>query len=194
MLLRGLGLICTLLMMPVLACANPINTGQQDPWAIWKQPGVHAVMRHATAPGTGDPEGFTLGVCSTQRNLSTAGRAEARAFGQRIRSKGVRISKVYSSQWCRCMHTAQELALGEAVELPALNSFFQERDKSGEQTQALLAFVEQLQSKDNALFVTHQVNITSLTGVYPSPGEVVLFRVENGRVKVLGQIETNPAR
>lgn len=191
---RWFGLICTLLMLPVLAWANPSDTVQQDPWVIWKLPGVHAVMRHATAPGTGDPDGFTLGVCSTQRNLSAAGRAEARAFGQRVRSNGVRISKVYSSQWCRCKHTAQEMALGDAAELPALNSFFQERDKSGEQTRALLAFIEKLPPNENVLFVTHQVNITSLTGVYPSAGEVVLFRFENGRVKVLGQIEPETVR
>ena len=194
MMMRGLAWIFICLTLPTLAWANPTELAHRDPWAIWKQPGVHAVMRHATAPGTGDPEGFTLGVCSTQRNLSAAGRAEARAFGQRVRSNGVRISKVYSSQWCRCKHTAQELALGDAVELPALNSFFQERDKSGEQTRALLAFIEKLPPNENVLFVTHQVNITSLTGVYPSPGEVVLFRFENGQVKVVGQIEATPDR
>lgn len=179
---------CLLSFLSLLPAVVPAQTGE-DPWTIWKQPGVHAIMRHATAPGFGDPEGFTLGQCNTQRNLNEAGRKEARALGQSIRNRGIELTAVYSSQWCRCLHTAEELSVGKVQELPALNSFFQGRGSSGEQTAALKKHIAALGPTDKVLYVSHQVNTTSLTGVYPASGQIVLFRTNrSGDIEVVGEI------
>ena len=164
---------------------------ESNVWNLWKQPGVHAIMRHASAPGFGDPEGFTLGDCNTQRNLSASGREEARKLGETIRSQGIMPTAIYSSQWCRCLHTAEELKLGKVQALPALNSFFQGRGNSTEQTTALKKHLATLKPTDKVLYVTHQVNTTALTGIYPDSGEVVLFKFSpEGEITVLGRVQT----
>lgn len=173
-------------LIPAMLAAQTVS----DPWEIWKQPGVHAIMRHATAPGYGDPENFTLGQCNTQRDLNNAGREEARELGNTIRSKGIALTAVYSSQWCRCLHTAEELNVGKVQELPALNSFFQGRGSSAEQTAALKKHLATLKAGDKMLYVSHQVNTTALTGVYPNSGEVVLFKfAPDGEVTVVGRVK-----
>ncbi|MEM6421797.1 MAG: histidine phosphatase family protein, partial [Pseudomonadota bacterium] len=96
-------------------------------------------MRHALAPGTGDPAAFELRDCATQRNLDARGRAQAVATGQMIRDAGIRIDAVLSSQWCRCLDTARLLDLGPVIEEPALNSFFRDRARGRPQTDDLLA-------------------------------------------------------
>lgn len=173
-----------------LLCAGLSGAqASSDPWVVWQQDGVQAIMRHATAPGFGDPEGFRLGQCNTQRNLSAEGRKEAEALGEAIRKQGIRLTAVYSSQWCRCLHTAQALNLGKVQELPVLNSFFQERGRSAEQTVGLKKHLASLNAKDKVLYVTHQVNTTALTGVYPESGEIILFRMNaDGQATVLGKI------
>src|ERR1700709_143069 len=66
-----------------------------------------ALMRHTDAPGgAGDPAGFRLDDCATQRNLSAKGRADAQRIGARLRLEGIAIEKLVSSPWCRCMDTA----------------------------------------------------------------------------------------
>lgn len=183
--------VCLLSFLSLLPAVVPAQTGE-DPWTIWKQPGVHAIMRHATAPGFGDPDGFTLGQCQTQRDLNETGRKEARALGQSIRNKGIELTAVYSSQWCRCLHTAEELDVGKVQELPALNSFFQGRGSSAEQTAALKKHLRTLKPDDKVLYVSHQVNTTALTGVYPNSGEVVLFKfLPNGEITVLGRVQAD---
>lgn len=105
--------------------------GEEPPsLALLKKPGHFAIMRHALAPGTGDPRNFDLTDCSTQRNLSEAGREQAKAVGELLRKSGIEKAGVYSSQWCRCLDTATLLGLGPVTELPALNSFFQQPEKS----------------------------------------------------------------
>lgn len=180
-------LLTSLFLLPVKSSADSI-----DAWTVWKQPGVHAIMRHATAPGIGDPENFTLGQCNTQRNLNDVGRQEARKLGQTIQQKGVELTAIYSSQWCRCLHTAEELRLGRVQELPALNSFFQGRGSSSAQTTALKKHIKALGPNEKVLYVSHQVNTTGLTGVYPDSGQIVLFRLgTNGKIEVVGTINSD---
>lgn len=180
-------LLTSLMMLPVKTAAD-----SNDVWAAWKQPGVHAIMRHATAPGIGDPENFTLGQCNTQRNLNEAGRQEARKLGQIIRQQGVELTAIYSSQWCRCLHTAEEMRLGKVQELPALNSFFQGRGSSSAQTTALKKHLAALGPSEKVLYVSHQVNTTALTGVYPDSGQIILFRMgRNGEIEVVGKINSD---
>lgn len=152
------------------------------------EPRTHAILRHAVAPGTGDPPGFTLGDCTTQRNLDDRGRAQARAIGAAIRDAGVKVDQVLTSQWCRAAETAALLGLGAVTEEPALNSFFADRSTEPEQTAALRRLLAALPAAETAVLVSHQVNITALTGIYPRSGEVVVLRVtEDGAVEAIGR-------
>lgn len=183
--------IAQFLVLLPLVLFSTSGHSQAEVWTLWKQPGVHAIMRHASAPGFGDPEGFTLGNCKTQRNLSETGREEARALGEAIRSQGIQLTAIFSSQWCRCLDTARELKLGKVQALPALNSFFQGRGSSAEQTNALKKHLATLTPNDKVLYVTHQVNTTALTGIYPDSGEVVLFKFNpEGEITVVGRVQT----
>jgi phosphohistidine phosphatase SixA len=154
------------------------------------QSGGHvALMRHALAPGTGDPAELTIGDCSTQRNLNDTGRMQARATGDYFREAGVQFQAVYSSEWCRCMETAELMELGSVQPLPAINSFFRNMQRREGQTAQLKSWLAQQSIDKPLLLVTHQVNITALTGVYPQSGEVVVGRFVNGEFTVTGTID-----
>ena len=107
--------------------------------------GGHVLMiRHAYAPGTGDPAHFKIGDCSTQRNLDDRGRSQARTIGDWLRSKGIKVANVYSSQWCRCLETAALLNFGSVTELPALNSFYELPQNREPNIRALRSFIANL--------------------------------------------------
>ena len=157
-------------------------------WQSAVLPGHVILMRHALAPGTGDPSEFTIGDCSTQRNLSDTGREQAVKTGQILRQNGLSDNvDVYTSQWCRCKETARLLDLTGPTVQTALNSFFADFDKEPEQTNAALKWLEGLMedhtgTSTQILLVTHQVNITALTGIYPASGEAVVAKFEQGRL------------
>ncbi|WP_336081056.1 histidine phosphatase family protein [Thalassospira sp. CH_XMU1448-2] len=175
-------LICCITSFPAHASAG-------NAWEIWKQGDTHALMRHAIAPGTGDPANFTLDDCSTQRNLDDLGRNQARRTGGRIREMGIEINLVLSSQWCRCIDTASLLALGPVRPEPSLNSFFADRSTEQQQTRQIADLLATLPSGTKAMLVTHQVNITALTGIYPKSGEIILIRVTNtGDIEILARL------
>jgi broad specificity phosphatase PhoE len=155
--------------------------------------GAHvALLRHALAPGTGDPAAFVLGDCGTQRNLSDEGRDQAKRIGARFAANGIKQARVFSSQWCRCLETANLLGLGPVEALPSLNSFFQRFERRERQTRALEAWLAGQALDQPVVLVTHQVNIAALTGVYPASGElVVIRRTETGALSVVGSIETD---
>lgn len=147
-------------------------------WAALANGGHVALMRHAEAPGTGDPENFRLDDCSTQRNLDGAGREQARRTGQAFRERGVAVGQVLSSRWCRCLETAKLLGLGEVVAFAPLDSFFGERTRGPDQTETVRAFLADADASGPSLvMVTHQVNITALTGIFPRSGEIVVLRL-----------------
>lgn len=183
-------LTCLALLLPVLAFG-----ADADEAALWKalRDGGHvALMRHAIAPGVGDPAGFRLDDCTTQRKLSAQGRAQARAIGERFRANGIATAAVFSSQWCRCLDTARELALGEVVAFPGLNSFFADRGEEARHTAAVRALIrERAHSPLPLVLVTHQVNITALTGVFPASGEIIVLRVDGDTPSVAGRIRTD---
>jgi len=163
--------------------------------SLWQalRSGDHvALLRHAIAPGSGDPPQFALGDCSTQRNLSEAGREQARRIGARFRENGIENAEVLSSQWCRCIETATLLGLGPIGEQPVLNSFFQQYERRDPQTEQLQQLIAGRDLSRPLVMVTHQVNITALTNVYPGSGDlVVIRREENGRISVVGTIRTD---
>ena len=152
-----------------------------DP-AVLARPGQVLLLRHAIAPGVGDPASMRLGDCASQRNLDAAGRAQAAALGAALRSAGVAAARVYSSQWCRALDTARLLGFGAPVErADALNSFFGDRGRGEPATQALRAWLAVLpRAEPVAILVTHQVNVTALTGIVPASGEGVVLRLLPG--------------
>ena len=178
----------------VFCCITPSLAAAEEA-ALWKalaSKGHVALLRHAIAPGTGDPPDFAVGDCSTQRNLSTEGRAQAKRIGARFGDNGIETARVVSSQWCRCLDTAELLGLGAVEELPLLNSFYQRTERRKRQTEALNEWLAGQEILGPLVLVTHQVNISALTGVYVASGELVVLRVaENGKIEVLGSIETD---
>lgn len=146
-----------------------------DPVAERLRAGRCALLwRHAqTTPGVGDPPGFQLNVCSTQRNLSEEGRAQARAAGDWFRARGLRPRAVRSSAWCRCKDTA-ELAFGTYEVWTPLNSTFGTRDAASSSRQALLEQLRRIRAGVFEVWVTHQVNITALTSEFAAMGEAVV--------------------
>lgn len=162
-------------------------------WEALRSGAAFAMMRHALAPGTGDPQSVVIGDCTTQRNLSESGRAQSRKIGAHFRANGIPAARVYTSAWCRCAETADLLDLGKVKNLAPLNSFFVTREREPAQTAALAAWIQKDKSTRTAgnplVLITHQVNITALTGIYPRSGEVVVARyAEDGNVKVLGRL------
>lgn len=158
---------------------------QDDVLALLRVPGTIGIMRHARAPGTGDPSNFKLGDCATQRNLDDAGRDQARRIGARLRAAGI-AAPVFTSEWCRTRETAELLELGPVQVLPALNSFFAERGTGAAQTAAVQAFINGLDGP--AVLVTHQVNITALTTVFPADGEMIVLRGGPDGYAVAGRV------
>lgn len=158
-------------------------------WGLLKGGGQVVVIRHAsTDPGVGDPPGYRLDDCTTQRNLSPKGREEARRIGAAFRAHGVPIGRVLSSQWCRCLETAR-LAFGTAEPWLPLNSFFDDRSREPEQTRAVRALAGKRPAAGNLVLVTHQVNISALTGLFPAPGEIVVLTPQGeGAFRVAGRL------
>lgn len=160
-------------------------------WSALRSGEAIALLRHAAAPGYGDPPGFRLGDCSTQRNLSQEGRAQSRAIGDLFRANGISTAAVYSSQWCRCLDTARLLGIGEVVPLELLNSFFGDSSAGEKRTAALLAWLRGQRFGGPAVLVTHQVNITGLTGEVPDSGEMIIARIHQADpVQVIGHVAT----
>lgn len=180
--MRRFGLACLIWLFSLPALANTaVQAGQasQEDEAVWRMlrnGGVLLLMRHAqTVPGTGDPAGFRLDDCATQRNLSEEGRAQARRTGEAFRQRGIALKEVRTSAWCRCVDTAQ-LAFGKSQVWLALNSFFNSSSDGSGQTAEVLAAVSEVKAPHNWMLVTHQVNITALTGEWPSSGEILVAR------------------
>jgi len=146
-----------------------------------------AIMRHALAPGTSDPAGFDINDCATQRNLSDDGRAQARSAGDLFRSNGIELANVVSSQWCRCMETAELLDLAKPQAMPALNSFFDDRSTAQAQTDRLQNTLPRWLNEGSipTVLVTHQVNISALTGSFASSGEILIITLTDEKVQVL---------
>jgi broad specificity phosphatase PhoE len=152
--------------------------------------GYVVMLRHATAPGVGDPESFRLGDCATQRNLSDQGRVQARRLGERLRAQGIAAAEVYSSQWCRCLETAELLDLGPVEQLPALNSFFSRPAERAANLAALRRFLADLaEDGPPVILVTHQVTISAITGSGTVSGEAIVLAVDGtGQPPVVGTI------
>jgi phosphohistidine phosphatase SixA len=193
---RLFGLLAAVLALAAaLACSAP---GRADvpggdgatsgmAWQALRSGGHALLLRHALAPGTGDPPTFALTDCATQRNLSVAGRDQARRLGAAIREAGVRVDRLLSSRWCRALETARLMAVGPVEPFPPIDSFFQDRGEGAAQTRAVEAFLAGL-GDDTVVMVTHQVNITALTGIFPRSGEGIVVKPSAEGLAVVGRL------
>jgi phosphohistidine phosphatase SixA len=158
--------------------------------------GQHVLlMRHADAPGVGDPPGYRLDQCSTQRNLGEVGRQQSVLIGRWLTAQGVSTPKIFSSAWCRCVDTGRLLALGSVTVEPSLNSFFDDMSLATSQTASLQRFIIaslKAHPKQPLILVTHHVNIQSLTGRVVSVGDMVLVRVKPDGSHVSHQVFPSP--
>ncbi len=182
-------LICLPAALPIFSAAGE---QKQNALADLKAGNHIALVRHALAPGTGDPENFMLGDCSTQRNLSETGRKQAAAIGMQFRAAGITAAEIYTSQWCRCRETAELMGLGKPLELPALNSFFRKYERRDQQNAQLRQWLSGKDLSKPVVLVTHQVNITAFSGVYPASGEIILMRkTASGGFELASRIATD---
>ena len=149
------------------------------------------MIRHALAPGIGDPEDFKLDDCSTQRNLNEQGREQARAIGEWLRARGIENVKLYSSQWCRCLETARLMNLATVTPLPALNSFFESPEDREPNLSTLRKFIrDNTKPAELIIMVTHQVTISGISGKWTDSGHGKLVRPDQtGGIELLGELK-----
>ena len=137
-------------------------------------------LRHALAPGFGDPPHFDIDDCATQRNLNDVGRKQARAIGAYMKRHGITPDTIFSSQWCRCVDTARDMAMGPFTTHVGLNSFFDGHVDRDQTLAALRAHLAQIGSGRLELMVTHQVVISAITGIAPRSGGMVVYNSRTG--------------
>ena len=144
-------------------------------------------IRHAYAPGGGDPKNFDINDCKTQRNLSNSGREQAKKIGSYFKENNIPIDKVYSSEWCRCKETAS-IAFNDFETKSFLNSFFSSQFTKNKdlQMKKLKTFINNWDKNKNLVFVTHYVVILESLNYAPSSGEMV---ISNKNLKVIDTIE-----
>lgn len=181
--MRHVALLSVLLLIPSATGAH------KELWTLLRGGGQIVLIRHATTtPGVGDPAGFRLGDCASQRNLTDAGRDQARRLGAAFRAREVPVGRVLSSRWCRCLETAR-LAFGLAEPWESLDSIFEDRAREPERTRAVRRAVGARPADGNLVLVTHGANILALTGVSPAPGEfLVLTPQPDGAFRVAGRL------
>ena len=132
-------------------------------------------IRHALAPGNGDPENFDIKDCSTQRNLSEKGINQSKKIGNFFKKHNVKINKVLSSEWCRCKETAK-YAFNNFSTFEGLNSFYDPRfeENKKKQIKDLKKYIQEWESLDNLILVTHYVVINEILNKGVSSGEIVI--------------------
>lgn len=188
--------ITTLLALGLVAALSPV-TGLADDagWKLLETGGQVVLMRHAlTDPGAGDPPGFRLEDCATQRNLSATGRDDARRIGEAFRQRRIPVERVLSSRWCRCLETAR-LAFGMVEPWPPLDSIFADRSRESDQSRDVKARIVEHRGRGTLVLMTHGANISALTGVLPAAGEMVVVTPDGrGGLRVAGRIHPDAAR
>lgn len=168
-----------------------IPARSSDLWSALSDPGHFALIRHAAAPGTLDPPGFRLDDCSTQRNLSDGGRAQAIRMGDLFRANGFTAARIYSSQWCRCLDTATLMKLGDVTQQPLLNYFGRDPDRTLKQIADLRAWIAGLELAQPTLLLTHQLVISTIAQGPTDDGEIVVVRRDaGGKLTVQGRQPT----
>jgi phosphohistidine phosphatase SixA len=177
-------LVLIAFMLPGLAAA-----ADDTALAVLRAPGAIALMRHADAPGViGDPPGFRLDDCATQRNLSAKGRADAAAIGAKLRAAGIVIEKLVSSPWCRCIDTATLLGLGPVSTDATFSNHLTAGERQPALTEGARRVIAGWQGRGTLLVVTHGSNIRALTGVNPDSGEIVVVKMDGSAVRAAARL------
>jgi len=176
------------LAVSLIAAPVAIGDDSREAWTALVNGGHVALIRHGNAPpGYGDPPGFKIDDCTTQRNLDDRGRAQARAVGAAFRQNGVRADKILSSPWCRCLETAELLALGPVDNTWAVAA----SDRSPERLAVLKQIVASWRGPGTLVVVTHALTVQALVGIMPGQAETVVLRPKSGPepgVDVAGRI------
>ena len=153
-----------------------------------KEGGKLIFIRHALAPGNGDPENFELKNCSSQRNLNNIGIEQSKRIGSIFKKNDIKIDNIFSSEWCRCKDTAK-FAFDNFETFDALNSFYDIKFAANEDKQIkdFYEFITNLDNKNNIIFVTHYVVIGAILNIGTSSGEIV---VTDKNLNIIGSIDT----
>lgn len=185
--MRALWIVAILLVALVQIPGGPaIAKGDAPLWDALREGRAVALIRHAEAPGTGDPPNFRLDDCATQRNLSEAGRNQARQLGNAFRRHGIDQAMVLTSAWCRARDTAALMELGRPEVAPALASLHGRGDARQSQMAELRALIASLPDDRALVLVSHQATIAALVQTYPASGEVIV--IDHRNLQVLGRI------
>ena len=179
-----------ILLLTVLVLVAPARAVADDAmWELLRGGAQVVLMRHTiTTPGVGDPAGFRLDDCATQRNLTDAGREDARRIGAAFRQRSIPVGRVLSSPWCRCLETSR-FAFGGAEVWTPLSNLFDNRAREAEQLRALHEIAGRRPTGGNLLLVTHGSVVQPLTGIQPAPGEMVVLTPDGaGRFRVAGRL------
>ena len=183
-------IISLLLKVLILSLFSTHSHSSEQNWKTAQEGNKVILIRHSLAPGGGDPTGFKIDDCKTQRNLNRKGINQSKKIGKLFKKNKVPIDQVLSSQWCRCKDTAK-YAFGNFKEFTALNSTFQSPYNKNEpkQLKELYNFVKKWDGKGkNLVLVTHYSIITAVTNTVPSSGEIV---ITDKNFEVLGTIQTD---
>ena len=179
----------------LLFTQSKFATAQSDLASKLKDGSHVLLMRHADAPGYGDPQNYQISQCSTQRNLGDLGRRQAKNTGDWLSSQGIEQAKVYSSPWCRCIDTASLLNKGVVKKEAALGSFFDDMSQAKRQTDELVKLIT-VERKQNPtmpiIMVTHHVNIQSYMGMVVNSGDMVLVKVDPAGRPVSSKLYPSP--
>ncbi|MDP3689544.1 histidine phosphatase family protein [Bradyrhizobium sp.] len=179
--MRSIRFVIIAILFGLGAAADSAGAGEAEAWSGLRAGRHVALMRHADAPGgLGDPAGYRVDDCATQRNLSARGRADALKIGARLRSEGIVFERILSSPWCRCLDTATLLEMGPVKAEPTFGNAFVLRDQLNALTAGARAVIDQWTGSGNLLVVTHGANIGALTGIQPASGEIVVVRGGSG--------------
>jgi phosphohistidine phosphatase SixA len=186
--LARLGALVALLLAPPAAALADAAL-----WSQLRSGGFVILIRHAlTDPGAGDPPGFKLGDCKTERNLNAAGVAEAKRLGEAFRRYDIPVAQVLSSEWCRCRDTAR-IAFGTYEVWPALNNLFGRQENAEGQTRAMLERAGRFRGPGNLVLISHGSTIVPVSGVSPAPAEMVVMKPAGaGKLALVGRIPVAP--
>jgi phosphohistidine phosphatase SixA len=192
------------LLWHVALCALAIALGTQpsraadDPreaWAALAKGGHVALIRHGNAPGTGDPAGVKIDDCKTQRNLDEAGREQSRALGKAFRDRGVRVARILSSPWCRCLETARLMAVGDVE--PSMALLPDREPANPVRRLELKEIISSWRGPGTLVLATHGFTVQALFGFIPSSAEVLVVKPRPGSSAggdLAGRIPPPPAQ
>jgi phosphohistidine phosphatase SixA len=183
------GLVLATLAIWLLTAPVAAADDSREVWAALVNGGHVALIRHGNAPPGygGDPPGFKIDDCATQRNLDEKGRVQARALGEAFRQRGVRADKILSSPWCRCLETARLMGLGPVDGAWAAAA----SNQSPERLAALRQILGSWRGPGTLVVVTHALTVQALVGIMPGQAETVVVRPKLGTepgIEVVGRI------